>query len=88
MARMFADGQNPRLVDSWFYLRSSAVHFSFQSGADALDQISVRVIHLQIIASRDRDAIGKHDDVEAARMFGGGILDTGNATRIISQSAQ
>ena len=54
----------------------------------ALGQISVRVKYLQIISGGNSDAVGKDDEVQAAGMFGGGILDPGDAARIISEPRQ
>lgn len=60
----------------------------FKSGADSLGQISPRVIHLQITSGGDGDSVRKDNEVQATGVFGGGILDAGNATGIIGQPAQ
>jgi len=55
---------------------------------DALGEVAVRGVNLQIIAGGDGESVGEHDDVETTGMFGRGMLAAGNSTRIIGQPGQ
>ena len=52
---------------------------SFESGTDALRQVSVRIVNLEIIPGSDGDAVRIDDEVQSPGVFGRGILDPGDA---------